>query len=312
MPKMPKVTIVGSGNVGATATYYIAERGLANVVMVDIKEGVPQAKATDAMQCAPLRQYDVEIVGSNDFAAMEGSDVVVITAGLPRKPGMTREDLVNTNAKIVKSVSENIAEYAPNAAVIVVSNPLDIMTYVTWRVTGFGVRKVMGMAGVLDSTRFRTFIAEELDVSPRDVQSLVLGGHGDEMVPLPEFSVVRGMPITELMDEATINRLIERTQKGGGEIVGYLKTGSAFYAPAASVTEMVECILRDNKRILPVAAYLRGEYGIKGYFIGVPALLGKNGVERIFEIPIPEKWGDQMNKSAALIEQTIDKLEVEI
>ncbi len=312
MITLPKVTIVGSGNVGATATFYIAERGLADVVMLDVKEGMPQSKALDATHCAPLRNYDVSITGSNDFSAMAGSDVVVITAGLPRKPGMSREDLLNINAKIVAGVSENIARYAPNAIVIVVSNPLDIMTYVAWKVTGFGIRRVMGMAGVLDSTRFRYFIAEELGVSPRDVQSLVLGGHGDEMVPLPEYSTVGGIPITELMTPKRIEELVVRTRKGGGEIVGHLKTGSAFYAPAASTTEMVESILRDNKRILPVAAYLRGEYGIKGYFIGVPALLGANGIEKILEIPIEDRWVEQMRKSAELVEDTISKLEIDI
>lgn len=309
---MPKVTIVGSGQVGATATYYIAERGIADVVMTDIVEGMPQAKATDALHCAPLRNYDVEITGTNDYADMAGSDVVVITAGLPRKPGMTREDLLNINSKIVAGVSEQVAIHAPNATIIVVTNPLDIMTYVAWKASGFGIRKVMGMAGVLDSTRFRYFIADELDVSPQDVTALVLGGHGDEMVPVPEHSVVRGIPVTELIPEKRLEELLERTRKGGGEIVGLLKTGSAFYGPAASITEMVESIVRDNKRVLPVAAYLRGEYGIKGYFVGVPAMLGRNGVEKIYEIPIEEKWQEQLKRSTQLIEDTISKLQIDI
>ena len=309
---MPKVTIVGSGQVGATATYYIAERGLADVVMTDIVPGMPQAKATDALHCAPLRNYDVDIKGSNDLADMAGSDVVVVTAGLPRKPGMTREDLLNINAKIVAGVSEQIAIHAPNAIVIVVTNPLDIMTYVAWKVTGFGIRRVMGMAGVLDSTRFRTFIADELGVSPQDVTALVLGGHGDEMVPVPEYSVVNGIPITELIPPGRLDEIVDRTRKGGGEIVGLLKTGSAFYGPAASITEMVECIVRDNHRILPVAAYLRGEYGINGYFVGVPARLGRYGVEKIYEIPIEQKWKDQLKRSTNLIEETISKLEIKI
>lgn len=309
---MAKVSIIGSGQVGATATYYIAERGLADVVMTDIVEGMPQAKALDALHCAPMRHYDVDIKGTNDYADIAGSDVVVITAGLPRKPGMTREDLLNTNAKIVKGVAEQIATHAPEAVVIVVTNPLDIMTYVTWKVTGFGIRQVMGMAGVLDSTRFRTFIAEELEVSPQDVQALVLGGHGDEMVPVPEFSTVSGIPVTELIPSKRLEEIIARTRKGGGEIVSYLKTGSAFYAPAASITEMVECIVRDNHRILPVAAYLRGEYGIKGSFIGVPARLGRHGVEQIYEIPIEDRWKEQLRRSQGLIEETLDKLEVDI
>jgi malate dehydrogenase len=309
---MAKVSIIGSGQVGATATYYIAERGLADVVMTDIVPGMPQSKALDALHCAPLRNYDVNITGTNDYADIAGSDVVVITAGLPRKPGMTREDLLNINAKIVAGVSEQIATHAPNAVVIVVTNPLDIMTYVAWKVTGFGIRKVMGMAGVLDSTRFRTFIAEELKVSPQDVQALVLGGHGDEMVPVPEFSTVGGIPITELISAERLDQLVDRTRKGGGEIVGYLKTGSAFYGPAASITEMVECIVRDNHRILPVAAYLRGQYGIKGSFIGVPALLGKNGIERIYEIPIEDRWKDQLKRSQQLIEETLAKLEIDL
>jgi malate dehydrogenase len=309
---MAKVTIVGSGQVGATATYYIAERGLADVVMTDIVPGMPQSKALDALHCAPLRNYDVNITGTNDYADIEGSDVVVITAGLPRKPGMTREDLLNTNAKIVAGVAENIARYAPNAVVIVVTNPLDIMTYVAWKATGFGIRKVMGMAGVLDSTRFRYFIAEELGVSPQDVSALVLGGHGDEMVPVPEYSVVNGIPITELIESNRLDELVDRTRKGGGEIVGLLKTGSAFYGPAASITEMVECIVRDNHRILPVAAYLRGEYGIKGHFIGVPAMLGRHGVERVIEIPIDAPRREQLQRSIALVEDTVAKLEIDI
>lgn len=309
---MPKVTIIGSGQVGATATYYIAERGIADVVMTDVVPGMPQAKATDALHCAPLRHYDVNITGTNDLADMAGSDVVVITAGVPRKPGMTREDLLNINAKIVAGVSEQIAIHAPNAVVIVVTNPLDIMTYVAWKVTGFGVRKVMGMAGVLDSTRFRTFIAEELDVAPQDVTALVLGGHGDEMVPVPEFSVVKGIPITELIAPERLAQIVDRTRKGGGEIVGLLKTGSAFYGPAASITEMVECIIRDNHRILPVAAYLRGEYGIKGYFVGVPAMLGRNGIEKIYEIAIDKTSEEQLKRSTDLIEATISKLEINI
>lgn len=309
---MPKITIVGSGQVGATATYYVAERGLGDVVMTDIVPGVPQAKALDAMHCAPLRHYDVDILGTNDYADIAGSDVVVITAGLPRKPGMTREDLLNTNAKIVAGVSEQVARHAPNAVVIVVTNPLDIMTYVAWKVTGFGIRKVMGMAGVLDSTRFRYFIAEELGVAPEDVQALVLGGHGDEMVPVPEHSTVSGIPVTELIPKERLDAIVGRTRKGGGEIVGYLKTGSAFYGPAASITEMVEAIVRGGRRILPVAAYLRGEYGIRGHFVGVPAILGPSGVERVIEIDLDDARRDQLQRSVRLIEDTVAKLEIQL
>lgn len=309
---MAKVTIIGSGQVGATATYYIAERGLADVVMTDVVAGMPQAKATDALHCSPLRNWDVRVTGTNDMAEMAGSDVVVVTAGLPRKPGMTRENLLNTNAKIVAEVSEQIARHAPDATVIVVTNPLDIMTYVAWKVTGFGIRRVMGMAGVLDSTRFRYFIAEELDVSPQDVTALVLGGHGDEMVPVPEYSVVRGIPVTELIPPKRLEAIVDRTRKGGGEIVSLLKTGSAFYGPAASITEMVECILRDNHRILPVAVYLRGEYGISGHFVGVPVMLGRQGVVKVFEIPIDDTRREQLRRSVALIEETVSKLAVRI
>lgn len=309
---MSKVTIIGSGQVGATATYYIAERGIADVVMTDIVAGMPQSKALDALHCAPLRNYDVNITGTNDLSDMAGSDVVVVTAGLPRKPGMTREDLLNINAKIVGGVCEQIAVHAPNAVVIVVTNPLDIMTHLAWKATGFGIRKVMGMAGVLDSTRFRYFISEELGVAPQDVRALVLGGHGDEMVPVPEYSVVAGIPITELIPAQRLEEIVDRTRKGGGEIVNYLKTGSAFYGPAASITEMVECILRGTRRILPVAAYLRGEYGINGYFMGVPAVLGRNGVEKVIELPIDEKRQEQLRASARLVEETMEKLEIAV
>ncbi len=309
---MSKVTIIGSGQVGATATYYIAERGLADVVMTDIVEGMPQSKALDALHCAPLRNYDVNITGTNDLADMAGSDVVVVTAGLPRKPGMTREDLLNINAKIVSGVCEQIALHAPNAVVIVVTNPLDIMTHLAWKVTGFGIRKVMGMAALLDSTTIRYFISEELGVAPQDVRGHVLGGHGDEMVPVPEYSVVAGIPVTELIPAKRLEEIVDRTRKGGGEIVNYLKTGSAFYGPAASITEMVECILRGTRRILPVAAYLRGEYGIDGYFMGVPAVLGRNGVEEVIELPIDETRQEQLRASARLVEETMGKLAVTV
>ena len=285
MPRR-KVGIIGAGNVGATSAYYIAEKVIADIVMVDVVEGMPQVKALDFLHAGPMRGYDVSILGTNDFSALADSDVVVITAGIARKPGMDRMDLLKVNAGIVKSASKHIAEYAPNATVIVVSNPLDIMCHVAFRTTGFAVRRVVGMAGILDSTRFRYFVAEALRCAPSDVHAMVLGGHGDQMVPLPRFTTVAGIPITQLLDKAAIERLVDRTRNGGAEIVAHLKTGSAYYAPAASVAEMVESIITDRKTLVPCAAYLRGEYGIENLFMGVPVLLGKNGIERIVELDL--------------------------
>ena len=307
---MKKVSIVGAGHVGATAGLYLLEKKIANVVLVDIVEGLPQGKAMDLSQAAPLRKYLYSIVGANDYAEIADSDVVVITAGLPRKPGMSRSDLLATNAKIVGSVAEQVKTYAPNAVVIVVTNPLDVMCHVVKDVTGFPKNRVMGMAGVLDSTRFRLFIAEELGVHLSDVVALVLGGHGDDMVPLPRYTSVSGIPITELLSPNTIERLVERTRKGGGEIVGLLKEGSAFYAPASSITEMAEAILLNIRRILPVSAYLEGEYGLKGVYVGVPAILGENGIEKVVELALTydEKSAlrasaDSVSKSVALWEE---------
>jgi malate dehydrogenase len=308
MPRR-KVSIIGAGNVGATAAYYVAEKVIADIVMVDVVEGVTQAKALDFLHAGPMRRYDVSIRGTSDFAEIADSDVVVITAGLPRKPGMDRMDLLKVNADIVKSGSQHIARYAPNATVIVVSNPLDIMCHVAFRTTGFAVQRVMGMAGILDSTRFRTFVAQELHCALSDVHAMVLGGHGDQMVPLPRFTTVAGIPITQLLDKPVIDRMVDRTRKGGAEIVAYLKTGSAYYAPAASVAEMVEAIITDRKTLAPCACYLRGEYGIENLFIGVPAILGKNGVERIVELDLEAEEMELLKESARAVRKGVEDLD---
>ena len=307
MPRK-KVSIIGAGNVGATATYYIAEKVIADIVMVDILEGMTRAKALDFMHAGPLRGYDLPIVGSGDFAQIRDSDVVVITAGLARRPGMDRMDLLKANTEIVRNASRNVAQYAPNATVIVVSNPLDVMCHVALRTTGFAIRRVVGMAGILDSTRFRYFVAEEVGCSLSAVHAMVLGGHGDQMVPMPRFTTVAGIPITELLDPAVITRLSDRTRKGGAEIVAHLKTGSAYYAPAAAAAEMVEAILTDRKQLAPCAAYLRGEYGIDDLFIGVPVILGRNGVEHIVELPLNDDERAQLAASAASVKKGVDEL----
>jgi malate dehydrogenase len=303
-----KVTIVGSGNVGATAAYYVAEKVIADIVMVDIIEGMTQAKALDFLHAGPMRRYDVSIRGTGDFSEMKDSDVVVVTAGLPRKPGMDRMDLLKVNAEIVKSASQSIAKYAPNATVIVVSNPLDVMCHVAFRTTGFAVQRVVGMAGILDSTRFRCFVAQELGCALSDVHAMVMGGHGDQMVPLPRFTTVAGIPITDLLEKSVIDRMVDRTRKGGAEIVSYLKTGSAYYAPAASVAEMVEAVITDRKTLAPCACYLRGEYGIENLFIGVPVILGRNGIERIVELDLYKEEMDMLQESAAAVQKGVDEL----
>ena len=303
-----KVSIIGAGNVGATATYYIAEKVIADLVMIDIEGGMTQAKALDFLHAGPQRGYDVAIVGSSDFAQIADSGVVVVTAGLPRKPGMDRMDLLKVNAGIVKQAARAIAEHAPNAVVIVVSNPLDIMCHVALRSTGFDLRRVVGMAGILDSTRFRYFVAEQLGCALSSVHAMVLGGHGDQMVPMPRLTTVGGVPITELMDAPTIARLVDRTRKGGAEIVALLKAGSAYYAPAASVAEMVEAVVTDRKHLAPCAAYLRGEYGIDDLFIGVPVMLGKNGVERIVELALTEEEKQQLRASADAVRKGVEEL----
>jgi malate dehydrogenase len=305
---MHKVSIIGAGNVGATAVYYIAEKNLADIVMVDVVEGLPQAKALDYLHASPMRKYSVHISGSNDYKDIIDSDVVVITAGIPRKPGMDRMDLMKINVGIAQKASQAIAEYAPNAIVIVVSNPLDIISMVTLKESGFALKKVIGMAGILDATRFRYFIANELGVWPGDVTSMVLGGHGDSMVPLARFTRVGGIPVDELLDRETLDRLISRTRTGGGEIVSLLKQGSAFYAPGASVAKMVEAIVKDEKKVVPVSAYLRGEYGYEDVFLGVPVLLGKNGIEKIIQLELTPNEKQALDQSALGVRKGVEEL----
>jgi malate dehydrogenase len=298
-----KVSIVGAGNVGATAAHWIASKELADVVLIDIMDGVPQGKALDLLQAMPVEKRDCAILGTNDYADTANSDIVVITAGIPRKPGMSRDDLLNTNYKIMQDVVSKVVKFSPNCIIIVVSNPLDAMAQAAFKMSGFSRNRVLGMAGVLDSARFRTFIAQELNVSVENVTAFVLGGHGDTMVPLARYSTVAGIPITELIEPAKLQAMIDRTRNGGAEIVKYLKTGSAFYAPSASVVEMVEAILKDKKKILPCAVHLEGEYGIKGLFVGVPVKLGANGMEQIIEIKLTADEQAALNKSADSVKE---------
>ncbi len=307
--KRPKISIIGAGNVGATTAHWIAAKELGDIVLVDIVEGIPQGKALDLQESGPVENFDVSINGSNDYKEIEGSDIVVITAGLPRKPGMSRDDLVETNTKIVKSVVENVVKFAPDSILIIVTNPLDAMVYVASKVSKFPKNRIVGMAGILDSTRFRTFIAKELDVSVEDVDAMVLGGHGDSMVPLPRYSTVNGIPITDLMAKERIDALVDRTRNGGAEIVKLLKTGSAFYAPGASITEMVEAILKDKKRILPCAAYCEKEYDVGGYFVGVPTKLGSNGVEQIIELKLSFEEKEVFQKSVEHVKSIVKATE---
>ena len=304
-----KLTVIGAGNVGATVAMRVAEKELADVVVVDVLEGVPAGKALDLAEAAPIERHDAHITGvTNDYSAAQGSDIVVITAGIPRKPGMSRDDLLSTNAGIMKSVVSEIATVAPNAILIVVTNPLDAMCHVALDTSGFDKTKVIGMAGVLDSARFRTFIAMELNVSVDNTHAFVLGAHGDTMVPLPRYSSVAGIPITELLSAERIEALVERTRKGGGEIVSLLKTGSAYYAPASAAVEMAEAILKDKKKILPCVTYLQGEYGIQNLFIGVPVKLGSAGVEEIIEIKLTEEEHKALQKSAQAVQELVDDL----
>jgi len=303
-----KVTVVGAGNVGATVAQQCAQKELADIAMVDIVEGVPQGKALDLMQAGPIERYNSKLVGSNSYDITENSDIVVITAGLPRKAGMSRDDLLLKNAGIVKEVVEQVAKRSPNSIIIVVSNPLDAMAHLALQVSGFPKHRVMGMAGVLDSARFRTFIAEALGVSVDNTHAFVLGGHGDEMVPLARYSTVAGIPITELFSPEKLEAIIQRTRKGGGEIVALLKTGSAYYAPGSSVVEMIDAILKDKKKILPCAAYLEGEYGVQGLFLGVPVKLGTNGIESIMEIKLLPEEQAMLNKSIQTVQELIDVL----
>jgi len=305
-----KVTVVGSGNVGATAAHWMASKEHCDVVLIDIIEGVPQGKALDLLQAMPIEKRDSYIHGTNDYADTANSDIVVITAGIPRKPGMSRDDLLNTNYKIMSDVVGKVVQYSPNCILIVVSNPLDAMAQAAYKLSGFSRNRVIGMAGILDSARFRTFIAQELKVSIENVTAFVLGGHGDTMVPLPRYSTVAGIPITELMDQATIDRLVQRTRDGGAEIVKHLKTGSAYYAPSAAVTEMVEAILKDKKKIVPCAAYLEGEYGINGLFVGVPCKLGSAGIEEIVQIKLTPEEQAALQKSADAVKELVDVIHV--
>ncbi|RMF95155.1 MAG: malate dehydrogenase [Candidatus Schekmanbacteria bacterium] len=309
--KRNKITIVGAGNVGATAAHWAASKELGDIVLVDVVEGVPQGKALDLMETAPVEGFDVNVIGTNGYEETADSDVVIITAGLARKPGMSRDDLQAKNAEIVKSVTEQVVKYSPNSYLIIVSNPLDVMTYLAWKVSGFPKNRVVGMAGVLDTARFRCFLAMELGVSVEDIQACVLGGHGDNMVPLARYSTISGIPITHFISQEKLDKIIERTRKAGGEIVGLLKTGSAYYSPSASAVQMAEAILKDKKRILPAAACLDGEYGITGnIFVGVPVKLGGNGVEEIIELELLEEEKNALLKSTEGVRKNIEKLNI--
>ena len=298
-----KVTIVGSGNVGATTAHWIASKELADVVLIDIIEGVPQGKGLDLLEAMPIEKRDSYVSGTNSYADTANSDIVVITAGIPRKPGMSRDDLLNTNYGIMKAVVGEVVKNSPNCILIIVSNPLDAMAQAAYKLSGLPRERVIGMAGVLDSARFRAFIADELKVSVENVTAFVLGGHGDTMVPLPRYSTVAGIPITELIEKSRLDALVQRTRDGGAEIVKYLKTGSAYYAPSAAATEMVEAILKDKKKILPCAAYLQGEYGISGLYVGVPVKLGSKGIEQIIEIKLTADEKAGLDKSAAAVKE---------
>jgi malate dehydrogenase len=305
------ITVVGAGNVGATTAQRLAEKELAKrVVMVDVAEGIPQGKALDQWESAPIEGFDSRVIGTNGYDETENSDIVVITAGIARKPGMSRDDLLNTNAGIVKSVSEQIKRTSPNAIIVMVSNPLDVMSYVAKHVTGFPRERVLGMAGVLDTARYRSFLAEALDVSVRDIQAMVLGGHGDTMVPLISYTSVSGIPVTQLMDRKTLDAIVDRTRNGGAEIVKYLKTGSAYYAPSAAAVQMCESIVLDQKRILPCAAWLEGEYGMSGLFLGVPCKIGRNGLEKILEVELTSKERVDLGKSADAVREPMAALKL--
>jgi malate dehydrogenase len=306
-----KVTVVGGGNVGASCAENLAFKELADVVLVDLKEGLPQGKSLDLAQCGPIEGYDVKITGTNGYEATAGSDVVVITAGLPRKPGMSRDDLLLANYEVVKSVTEQIAKHSPDAILVLVTNPLDAMCWAAQKVSKFPKERVIGMAGVLDSARFRTFIAAELNVSVENVTAVVLGGHGDTMVPVVRLSSVSGIPLTELLDEATLARIVDRTRNGGAEVVKQLGT-SAYYAPAAAAVEMVESILKDKKKVLPCATLLEGEYGIHGLYVGVPVKLGAKGVEKIYEIALTADEKAALAKSAGAVQELIDVLKTKM
>ncbi|HZS07321.1 MAG TPA: malate dehydrogenase [Blastocatellia bacterium] len=305
-----KITVVGAGNVGATTAHWLVSKELGDVVLLDIIEGMPQGKALDLAQAGPIEGYDSRLVGTNGYRETANSDIVVITSGIARKPGMSRDDLLNTNAGIVGSVAEEIAKTSPNAILIVVSNPLDAMAQVAWKKSGFPKHRVMGMAGILDSARMRTFLAEALNVSVENVTAFVLGGHGDTMVPLPRYSTCAGIPVTELLPKDVVDKIVNRTANGGAEIVSLLKTGSAYYAPSSAAVEMVEAIIKDKKKILPCAVYLEGEYGINGLFVGVPIKIGAKGVEEIIQINLTTEERAALQKSAAAVQELVTTLKL--
>jgi malate dehydrogenase len=305
-----KISIIGAGFVGATAAHWAAEKELGDVVLVDILEGIPQGKALDLFQASPVEDFDARIIGSNGFEETKDSDVVIVTSGVPRKPGMSREDLLEINKKIIESVVSQVVAKSPQTILIMVTNPLDTMTYLAFKKSGFPKQRVMGMAGILDTARFKAFIAMELNVSVEDIQALLLGGHGDEMVPLPRYTTVSGIPLSQLLPKETVDRLVDRTRKGGGEIVNLLKTGSAFYAPSAAAIQMTEAILKDKKRILPCCVYLDGEYGLKDICFGVPVKLGANGVESIIELQLSEEEKKLVAKSAESVKKSITELKL--
>ncbi|MET0396186.1 MAG: malate dehydrogenase [Longimicrobiaceae bacterium] len=301
---MDKITVVGAGNVGATAAQRVAEKELARkVVLIDIAEGIPQGKGLDQWESAPIEGFDSRVIGTNGYEESAGSGIYIVTAGIARKPGMSRDDLLNTNAGIVRQVSENIARVSPDAIIIMVSNPLDVMCYVAMKASGFPRERVIGMAGVLDTARYRSFIAESLDVSVEDIQAMVLGGHGDTMVPLISYTTISGIPVTQLMERATLDAIVDRTRNGGAEIVKHLKTGSAYYAPSAGAVQMAEAIVKDKKRILPCAAWLQGEYGMSDLFLGVPCKLGRNGLEQVIEVELTEAERAELEKSAEAVRE---------
>ncbi len=304
-----KISIIGAGNVGATCAHWAASKALGDIVLLDIVEGMPQGKALDLYEASPIEGFDARIVGTNDYADTADSDVVIITSGLPRKPGMSRDDLLAANTKIVADVAAKVAAGSPDAVLIVVSNPLDAMVYVAWKVSGFPTHRVVGQAGILDTARFRAFLAEAIGCSVADIQAMLLGGHGDDMVPLPRYATVSGIPVTQLLPKEAIDAIVARTRTGGGEIVGLLKSGSAYYAPAAAAVQMAEAVLRDHKRILPCAAYCQREYNVGGYFVGVPVLLGADGVEKVVELELTaEEWA-AFNGSVQHVKELVGQVE---
>jgi len=310
MIKRAKITIVGAGNVGATAAHWAAAKELGDIVLIDIAEGIPQGKGLDLYEASPVEGFDSRITGTNDYADTKDSDIVVITAGLPRKPGMSRDDLLAKNASIVGSVTEQIVKHSPDCILIIVSNPLDVMTYVALKKSGFPKNRVVGMAGILDTARYRAFIAEALNVSVEDIQALVLGGHGDSMVPLPQYTTISGIPLAHLMDQDKIDQIVQRARDGGIEIVNHLKTGSAFYAPSASAIQMVEAILKDKKRILPCCVWLEGEYGLSDTMVGVPVVLGGSGVEKVIELELSDSDREALATSAGHVKDMLANIEV--